>query len=68
MTYHFMHYFNVPSYTEHLKFKLTDEQKLELARRRAINDLVDMFMKNSEFYVDADGNVRGTLVIPETNA
>lgn len=68
MTYHFMHYFDIPSYREALRFKLTDEQKLELAKRRAAEDLTKMLMKNADFHVDADGNVRGTIVLPETNA
>lgn len=68
MTYHFMHYFDVPSYREHLKFALTDEQKLELAKRRAAEDITKMLMQNADFYIDKDGNVRGTITLPETNA
>jgi hypothetical protein len=61
-----MHYFDIPSYRESLRFQLTDEQKLELARRRAADDLTKILMKNAEFHVDKDGNVRGTINIPET--
>lgn len=68
MTYHFMHYFDIPSYRDNLRFALTDEQKLELAKRRAAEDLTKMLMQNADFHVDKDGNVRGVIVLPETNA
>ena len=68
MTYHFRHYFNIPSYTQALKFQLTDDQKLELAKRRAAEDLTKMLMKHADFRVDKEGNVEGIIVLPDTNA
>lgn len=58
MTYHFMHYFD-----QYNTYPLTDDRKLEIAKRRAIDNLAQELMKNAVFEIDKDGNVRGTLKI-----
>ena len=45
-----------------------DDQKLELAKRRAAEDLTKMLMKHADFRVDKEGNVEGIIVLPDTNA
>lgn len=58
MTYHFFQYF-VPGMSH-----IPKDARIEMARRRAIEDLAKELMKNAHFELDEVGNVKGTLVIP----
>lgn len=55
MIYRFVHYF--------ADANLTDEQKIEIAVRKATEDLAIELMKRAEADVTLEGNVRGYVKI-----
>jgi hypothetical protein len=59
MTYHFIHYF------EPGRCYIPKEDRLKIARERAIEDLAKELMQYAHFELDNFGNVNGTLHIPD---
>ena len=55
MIFNFVHYF--------ANNNLTDDQKIEIAVRRAAEDFATELMKRAEAYVTPEGNVRGHVKI-----
>lgn len=58
MMYYFVHYF-VPGMSH-----IPEEDRIEIARARAVDDLAKELMKHARFKIDKDGNVRGELEFP----
>lgn len=61
MTYHFVQYFD-PGMSH-----IPKDARIEIARKRAIEDLAKELMKNAHFELDEVGNVKGTLEMPPYN-
>lgn len=61
MLYHFMHYFDMP----HQLYvnPLTDEQKLDIAKRKAADQLAEKLLENAVFKINKQGNVEGYFEI-----
>lgn len=62
MIYHFMHYFETPT-GPYYPFPLSDEKKLEIAKRKAADQLAEKLLENSVFKVNEQGNVEGYFEI-----
>ena len=58
MTYHFVHYF-VPGMSH-----IPEEDRIKIARSRAVEDLAKELMKHAHFRIDECGNVCGKLEFP----
>lgn len=63
MLYNFVHYFGAP-FGYHGDQYLTDEQKLEIAKRKAAEDLAKKLLENAVFKVNELGHVEGYIEIP----
>lgn len=59
MTYRFVHYFEPGS------GYIPKEDRIKIAKERAIEDLAKELMKYAYFELDDFGNVNGTLHIPD---
>lgn len=64
MVYHVLHFFD-DRYDRYTREPLTPEQKIEIAKKKAAQDLAEELLKNSKFEVDKDGNVRGAIYVAE---
>lgn len=63
MLYNFVHYFGAP-FGRHDDWLLTDEQKIEIAKKRAAEDLAKKLLENAVAKIDEHGNVEGYFEIP----
>lgn len=61
MTYHFVHYF-IPGMSH-----IPEKDRIEIAKRRAAEDLAKEFMEHAHCKIDEVGNVVGKIEIPPYN-
>lgn len=62
MIIHYKEYFDRRGKTA---YYLTDEHKIRLAKKNAAEKLARKIIENSEFKIDEEGNVVGTIEISE---
>ena len=62
-TYHFKHYFNLWGSVGNPRNDIPDETKIEIAKKRAAEDLAKQLLENAHFEIDKEGNVNGVLYI-----
>ena len=61
MTFHFIHYF-VPGMSH-----IPEKDRIEIARKRAAEDLAKEFLKYARAEIDEVGNVHGRIELPPYN-
>lgn len=59
--YHFMHYFNTLG--PYQCTRLSDEDKIRIAKKKAIEALAEELMKKATFKVNEHGDVEGSVEI-----
>lgn len=65
MRYHFMHYFEHPlaAGVHYGIQQLSDEDKIRIAKKKAVRDLAEKLLETAVFKVDSYGNVEGYVDI-----
>lgn len=62
MIYHFVHYFGLPGPWQYRH--ISDDEKLEIAKAKAAEDLAKKLLENAVFKVNEVGDVEGYIEIP----